>query len=169
MKLTGKLIPKVLAMAGVWLLASFDTVPGASPEWVPYFMTRGELERSVSYTSDVREMTNPGKIALAGDNIFVVERYRGIHVIDNTTPENPRQTGFIVAPGCMDITLKGSIVYLDNSVDLVAFDMATKAVTSRLKYYFPEPLSPTGQRYWNNSADMILVGWKQPKSEEAGR
>ncbi len=153
-------------LAGVLLLTSFDMVPEHYRGWAPYFMTRPELEKSVSYADETREMVDPGKICIAGDNIYVVERYKGIHVIDNTDPADPRQTGFIVAPGCMDVAVQGSVIYLDNAVDFVAFDMTASEVTKRLKHYFPEPVSPSGQYYYNDSSDMILVGWKQIGKEE---
>ena len=155
-------------LAGVWMvLASFDAVPGQYGGWTPYFMTRPELEKSVSYAGEAKEMVDPGKICVAGSKIYVVERYKGVHVIDNSDPANPRQTNFIVAPGCMDVAVQGTIIYLDNAVDLVAFDMAAGAVTKRLKDYFSEPVSPSGDRYRNDSRDMIVVGWKQIVKEGA--
>jgi hypothetical protein len=151
----------ITTLAGVWLLTSFDTVSDRYREWIPYFMKRAELEKSVFVDTGTREMVNPGKIWIAGDSIYVVERYKGVHVIDNTDPANPRQAGFLVAPGCMDVAVKGGVLYLDNAVDLVSFDLARRAETSRLKNYFPEPVSPAGDRYNRGGSEMILVGWKQ--------
>lgn len=156
----------VTMLAGVWLLTASDIAPLQYGGWTPYFMTRPELERSVFYADEAREMSDPGKIYVAGEMIYVVERYKGIHVIDNSDPANPRSTDFIVAPGCIDVAVRDNIIYLDNAVDLVAFDLSAGAVTKRLKNYFPEPLSPAGDRYRNNSSEMILVGWKQINKEE---
>ena len=156
-------------MIGVWLLASSDIAPDPFGGWTPYFMKRADLERSVSYADGAKEMVNPGKIWTTQDKIYVVERYKGVHIIDNTNPANPRPTGFITAPGCMDIAIKEGVVYLDNAVDLVAFDLASGTVTKRLKNYFPEPVSPTGKTYYNpNSYEIILVGWKQTQ-KQSGR
>lgn len=153
-------------LVGVWLLTVSDVVPERYGDWTPYFMTRPELEKSVSYAERAREMSDPGKICIAGDMIYVVERYKGVHVIDNTDPANPRPADFIVAPGCMDVAVHDNTIYLDNAVDLVAFDMTAGAVTKRLKNYFSEPASPSGDRYLNNSSEMILVGWKQIYKKE---
>jgi hypothetical protein len=159
-----------VALAGVGLLTSFDTVPDRYRGWTPYFMERADLEKSVSRSDGVREMVSPGKIWIASDRIYVVERYKGVHVIDNADPAHPAPVGFIVAPGCMDVAVKGDIIYLDNAVDLVAFDMAAGVETARLKNYFPEPVSPVGDHYYGGSSRMILVGWKQiTKQEERGR
>jgi hypothetical protein len=170
-----------LALVGVCFLTSFpDGRPKLPPPdpyegYLPYFMERAELERSVSYSAGAREMVDPGKLWVSGDNktIYVVERYKGVHIIDNTIPATPERTGFIIAPGCMDIAVKdiddngvGDIIYLDNAVDLVAFSLSSHAVTSRLKDYFPEPLSPNGRRYsydyyYERTDGKIVVGWKK--------
>ncbi len=148
---------------GVWLVCTSDIAPVQYSGWTPYFMKRAELENSVFPAADgAREMVDPGKIWVTDSRIYVVERYKGVHVIDNTDPANPVREGFIVAPGCMDVAIKDGIIYLDNAVDLVAFDLTAGTVTKRLKNYFPEPLSPTGHKFHgDDSSDMILVGWKQ--------
>ncbi|MDR2882859.1 MAG: hypothetical protein LBU98_03685 [Alistipes sp.] len=151
-------------LAGVWMLASSDVMPDRYGGWAPYFMQRADLERSVKMAPEAREMVDPGKLWIAGDKIYVVERYKGVHIIDNSDPANPRPTGFLIAPGCMDVALRGDVIYLDNAVDLVAFDLSTGAETSRLRNYFPPPASPVGDRYHNfdyGSSDMIPVGWKR--------
>lgn len=155
-----RLVGFFILLAGVWFLTCSDVDPGYYYDHIPYFMERSELEKSVSYTAGKREMKEPGKIWVSGDRIFVNEKYKGVHIIDNSTPSSPRQEGFIIAPGCLDMAVRGNIIYLDNAVDLVAFDMAAGKVTGRLKNYFPEPLSPTGERHYHHS-DLILVGWKK--------
>ncbi len=159
----------VVLLAGVWMLTSSDIMPEQYGGWTPYFMQRADLEKSVKMASGAREMVDPGKLWIAGDKIYVVERYKGVHIIDNSDPANPRTTGFLIAPGCMDVALKGDVIYLDNAVDLVAFNLATGAETSRLKNYFPMPASPIGDRYYGNPDGMILVGWKQVTKNEEGR
>ncbi|MDR1670910.1 MAG: hypothetical protein LBR57_00125 [Alistipes sp.] len=158
-------------LMGVWLVASSDVAPNPYAGWTPYFMERSELEKSVFRTQS-KEMLSPGKIWTDDENglIFVVERYKGVHIIDNSDPSNPSPAGFIVAPGCMDVAVKGDVIYLDNAVDLVAFDMAANnglgQETERLENWFTEPVSPVGERYNNRSSNMILVGWKQAKKAE---
>ncbi len=154
-----------VTMAAVWLVASSDVAPDRYDGYRPYFMERKELERSVFYADGARDMVNPGKIWVDGSVIFIVERYKGVHIIDNSNPGSPVQTGFIVAPGCMDVATKGGIIYLDNAVDLVAFDLSSGVVTERLKNYFPEPASPNGQRWYNYLPDKIVVGWKNGNTD----
>jgi hypothetical protein len=149
-----------LIMSGtMWLLTCSD-VAADYYSYAPVLMERTELERSVSFVEGTRGMEQPGKIWVSGTKIFVNDKYKGVHIIDNSNPASPRQIGFIMAPGCLDMAVRGDIVYLDNAVDLVAFDMTTHKVTERLKNYFPEPANPTGEHFYN-STDLIVVGWRQ--------
>jgi hypothetical protein len=134
----------------------------------PVFMTRVELEKSVKYLDEVREIKDPAKIYVRGSQIFVSERYKGVHIIDNSVPSNMRQVGFITAPGCIDMAVKGNILYVDNAVDLVAFDLDAKVVTERLVGLLPEPASPDGydHGYYDRPEGLICVGWKQTPEDE---
>jgi len=134
--------------------------------WVPIFMKRADLEQSVKYVAESRPLKNPGKIYCKGDYIYVNELYKGVHVINNSNPVHPAKEGFIIIPGCMDMAVKGDILYVDNAVDLVAFDLVSKQVTQRIKEVLPEPSAPGYTDYYpyNRPKDMILVAWKE-KSE----
>lgn len=82
-----------LACAVIFLFSKGDTAygPERSENYVPVYMTRAELEGSVKYLDGERGMSDPGKIYVYGDRIFVNEKYRGVHVIDNSDPYNPRR------------------------------------------------------------------------------
>ena len=131
--------------------------------YLPVYMEKSELERSVSYQSGERALENPGKIYHKAPYIYVNERYKGVHVINNSNPANPVHEGFIVVPGCLDMAAKGDVLYIDNSTDLVAFDLNTKQVTKRIKDAFPEPLAPDNSYYYdfNRPANMVIVAWKK--------
>ena len=136
--------------------------------YTPLFMKRADLEKSVSWSDSPRTMQDPGKIYAQGDYLFINEKYKGIHVVDNSDARNPIFRAFIVAPGCIDLAMKGKVIYLDNAVDLVAFDLETKQVTERIKDFLPEPTSPDGRSggYWDRPKDLILVGWKDNQPEK---
>jgi hypothetical protein len=128
----------------------------------PVFMKRADLEKSVTYQRETRALTNPGKIYSKPPYIYVNERYKGVHIINNTDPAHPVGEGFITAPGCIDMAVKENILYLDNSVDLVAFDLSARKVSQRLKNVFPEPVGPDNSYYYGiREEDMILVEWKK--------
>jgi hypothetical protein len=129
-------------------------------DYYAVYMDRANLEKSVSYMETGKEMKNLGKIYYKHPYLFVNEKYKGVHVIDNTDPEHPVNKGFIMAPGCLDIAVKDNIIYLDNAVDLVSFDLNEKKETKRVANVFPELAHPDGYGYYeNHPANFILVEW----------
>ena len=131
--------------------------------YMPVFMSRETLENSVKYIAGARDMIQTGKIYYRAPYIFVNERYKGVHVINNSNPARPVKEGFILAPGCIDMAVKGNIMYLDNAVDLVCFNLDSKQVTDRIRNVFPEPLPPDDFFYfgYNRQAGFIIVEWKK--------
>jgi hypothetical protein len=129
-------------------------------------MKRADLEQSVKYTPENRALKNPGKIYCKDNYIYVNELYKGVHIINNANPLRPVQEGFIIVLGCVDMAVKGDILYVDNAVDLVAFDLTSRQVTHRVKDVLPEPAAPSNARYYgyyNRPPDMILVSWQEKK------
>jgi hypothetical protein len=131
--------------------------------YMPIFMSRETLESSVKYIAGARDMVQTGKIYYRAPYIYVNERYKGVHVINNSNPANPVNEGFILAPGCIDMAVKGNILYLDNAVDLVSFDLDSKQVTKRIRDVLPEPLPPGDFSYmpYSRPEGYILVEWKK--------
>ena len=65
-----------------------------------------------------------GKLYFKDGILYVNEPGKGIHIIDNEDPANPRQLKFLKIPGNYDLAIKGNTLYADSYVDLVAFDVA---------------------------------------------
>ena len=153
----------------IWASITATTcVPFHEPEstwaWSPVYISRESLENSVKYTPQARPMIQTGKIYYRAPYIYVNERFKGVHVINNTNPAHPVVEGFILAPGCIDMAVKENILYLDNAVDLVSFDLDTKQVTKRIRNVFPEPLPPEDFRFYgspNRPKGYVLVEWKK--------
>jgi len=140
-----------------------DELPAGYGIYMPVFMSRDVLENSVRFVSGARDMVQTGKIYFRAPYIYINERYKGVHVINNTDPSHPVNEGFILVPGCIDMAVKGSVIYLDNAVDLVSFDLESKQVTKRIRNVFPEPLPPDDFSFYpyNRPDDYVLVEWKK--------
>lgn len=67
---------------------------------------------------------NLGKIYYKDPFLFVNERFKGIHVYDNSDPTMPVPIAFIQVFGSEDIAINGNIMYVDNYTDLVAIDIS---------------------------------------------
>ncbi len=65
-----------------------------------------------------------GKIYAYQDYIFVNDKYRGVHVVDNSDPTNPKKIAFIEIDGNVDISVKGDYLYADSITDLVVLDIS---------------------------------------------
>ena len=143
---------------------AFRSDRGVGETCTPVFMSRETLDNSVTYISGARDMIQTGKIYYRAPYIYVNERYKGVHVINNSDPFRPVNEGFILAPGCIDMAVKENILYLDNAVDLVSFDLDSKQVTKRIRNIFHEPLPPDDFRYYpqnNRPKGYIVVEWKK--------
>jgi hypothetical protein len=88
----------------------------------PVYKSKDEVRANIKSNAP-RPIEKPGKIYILGNTIFLNETDKGIHVIDNKNPSNPRNIAFIDIPGNIDIAVKGSILYADMYTDLVALDI----------------------------------------------
>jgi hypothetical protein len=71
-----------------------------------------------------KELENPGKIYLYGDYLLINEPQEGIHILDNTNPSSPINLNFIPIEGNVDLAVNNSMLYADNYVDLLVFDIS---------------------------------------------
>ncbi|CAN5176851.1 hypothetical protein BH09BAC1_BH09BAC1_25870 [soil metagenome] len=106
----------------------------------PVYMTYAELRASVASEAP-RALNNPGKIWFSGNYIFINEKEKGIHVINNSNPSSPINEAFINIPGNLDVAVRGNILFADNYVDLVAIDITTPTnvtVAKRIENALPQ-------------------------------
>ncbi len=140
-------------------------------EYSPVYMERSEMENAVKMEA-AQALRVTGKIYLYGQYILVNEKYKGIHVIDNSNPASPQNIAFLHIDGCIDMAMKDNVLYADNAIDLIALkttdDFASVQVTERMKNIFPETESP--DRGWSTfyinkfrPANGILVAWKKKR------
>jgi len=88
----------------------------------PIYLTVDEIRKDIQIGSP-RELCKPGKLFYYSDYIFVNEFREGVHIIDNRDSENPVNVAFIQIPGNVDVAVKGNVMYADNYIDLLAFDI----------------------------------------------
>ena len=71
-----------------------------------------------------QEIENPGKIYIYNNYILINEPSKGIHIYDNKNPSNTINLSFIPIEGNVDLAINSNILYADNYVDLLAFDLS---------------------------------------------
>lgn len=120
---------------------------------------RGKALFSVS-----RPISDAGKIFIGEDFLLIGEEGEGIHVFDNTIPENPVNVGFINIFGSREFYLAGNDLYAESVYDMVKIDLTDirqPQLVSRVNDAFATPVE--------NSAGEQLIGFDyETVSEEFG-
>lgn len=132
----------------------------------PITMTRAEFANSVDIVDPI-PIDESGKIYAYGDYIFVNDKYRGVHVIDNSNPEAPRKISFIKIAGNVDISIKDDFLYADSITDLIVLDISdidTIEIVNRLEGVLRDNVVwPAAEIFEWEDIDYeneILVGWE---------
>ena len=160
----------VLGLLVIGLMAQ-QFAPFRPTNFEPIMMTRDEMEAAVSL-QEARPIESPGKIWLYNDYIFLIEQYKGIHVIDNSNPAFSKTIAFIQVDGCTELTMKGNIIYANNAVDMIGIKLAASFdaidVVSRNRYILPIISSPEPWADWyfiqKLPGNMIIVSWQPSDS-----
>lgn len=120
---------KILLLFTVfWLISCEDipiqedtTVPGMKP--VYQLLDDGVIVES----QEARPFHELGKIVSRAEYIYINEKFKGIHVIDNSNPNAPLLKYFWRIEGNLDFTLKDNFLYAENNRDLLTIDISDPA------------------------------------------
>lgn len=80
--------------------------------------------RSTPLKGEASNIVNAGKIFVAQNMILVGEEGKGVHVIDNTNPENPINTSFINIPGNKEFYVQNNHLYAESYYDMIKIDIS---------------------------------------------
>lgn len=163
-----KQIPFILTLALIILTSTYYPGDQEETEYSPVLLSRSDLQKSIFF-QEAREFSRPGKIQVYNQFVFVVENYQGIHIIDNSNPESPQNTGFIHIPGCISLAVKNNVVYADNAVDLISIDISQfpgVKEMDRFQDVFPEHTPPdldyipAGFSSRHRPKNTVIVDWE---------
>jgi len=118
--------------------------------------------RSTPLLDAPKEIDNPGKIFVSNNFLLIGEEEMGIHVIDNSDPNNPIPARFINIPGNREFYVKGNTLYAESYYDLVKIDLSDlqqPTLVSRLEYAFGEELK--------NDKGEVFVGFSFERVTES--
>ena len=130
--------------------------------WVrstPIYKTQAQID-AISVTQEApRALEEPGKIYFYNDYIFINEIRKGIHVIDNSDPSNPVNTGFIDIDGNIDIAVRNGRLYADSYMDLFILNVENPeyvTTVNRQKDVFERGWETGDGRIWlYNETELI--------------
>ncbi|PIF06376.1 MAG: hypothetical protein CSA36_01905 [Draconibacterium sp.] len=135
----------------------------------PIYMSYEDLRKSVKLT-DATDLVNPGKLYFKDGYIFINEEMKGIHIIDNRNPSDPKNIGFIEVPGNVDMAIKNDILYADSYIDLIAIDISNignPKEVKRIEEVFPYTLPPLEDEDFRmaeiDKEKGVVTGWEIKK------
>lgn len=105
--------------------------------WRPVYA--GEAEYKMIRSLPPQPIVNAGKIAYASGRLFMVEKNKGVHVVQYADPASPVKERFLEIPGCYEVSYKGGYLIVNNGADLVSLDISQPGavrVSSRLAKVF---------------------------------
>lgn len=138
---------------------------------VPQYMSYSDL-RKPAKSLPAYAVATAGKIYIKDNYLFVNEKYKGIHVFDNSNPAAPVNLSFIEIPGNVDMAVKGNYLFADNYVDLIVLDISNvmqPVEVSRLKDIFPYTIPETPGNFPISAIDKqqgVIVGWQTEEITE---
>jgi hypothetical protein len=110
-------------LACMGLACTKDSVRQTVSYFKPVYISKSEALASIKGGAPV-PIEQPGKIAFKSPYLYVNDQNLGVHVIDYSNFANPVQKAFIKIPGCVDIAIRGNILYADCYTNLVAVDIS---------------------------------------------
>ncbi len=126
----------------------------------PVYKTKQEVYAGIK-SKPAQAIKNPGKITLFGSYIFLNEINKGIHVIDNSNPSQPKNISFIEMPGNVDLAVKGSRLYADLYSDLITLDITNSQQVGLVKVspnVFPHRTYSNG---FVADTNRLIVDWNR--------
>jgi hypothetical protein len=132
----------------------------------PIYLSYSELRNAPIRNESGRPLQNVGKIYYKDSYIFINERGKGVHIINNRNPENPVEESFIPILGNYDIAIAGTALYADSYTDLVIVDIGdlrNVRLAQRIENAFAHQAFPTSFHMHKGYADPakgIVIDWK---------
>lgn len=149
----------VTAVVTIFTIACVkDTGSQKYKVYTPITASMASLRAAIK-SETAQSIKDAGKMFVLGNYVFVNEKSKGIHVIDNTNPAAPINKSFINIPGNFDVAVRGNILYADCYNDVVAIDISNPnniSITSFTEDVFKDKRNLFGRILPVGTA---LVGW----------
>lgn len=140
--------------------------------WVPIYASQQSANQiSVEAT---KPTVHAGKIYAYGNYLFQVEQMEGIHIIDNSNPQQAHKIAFLKVPSATEISIKSNFLYTNNLNDLVVFDLSSitsPQLVNRIQGAFPlinQNYPPVDFGYFEcvDPSKGYVIGWEEKMVNE---
>lgn len=152
-----------MAFASILMMALFSSCI-KNKTTRTFTITRPEYKLKQKVYNDIKTnsatpITSSGKLFIRGNYIFLTEKNKGVHIINNSNPSSPVNESFIPIPGSEDIVIKDNIMMADCFIDLLSIDISNPndiKLVNTAKNVFPE------RRYVNGfeiDSNYVITEW----------
>lgn len=161
----------LLTLLVVLLGACRDKVINEYYMYEPVY-TDYESFREPAQMTGSKAISSVGQLYTKDGYLFIVENDNGFHIIDNTSPSNPVNVGFVELTGCTGISIRGNYLMANSFIDLVVFDvsnMSNPTEVNRIEDVFPFALPITDKNYPHEDIDKnkgVVTSWNTIKRKE---
>lgn len=124
----------------------------------PLYKTMAQVEAEIKSATPV-PIKEPGKLFIIDNYIFLNERGKGIHIIDNSNPALPVNKAFIAIPGNQDVAVYGNTLYADCYTNMLTIDITNPMQARHTKTtagIFPDNSSVNG---FPVDSSRIIYDW----------
>ncbi len=126
--------------------------------YTPIIETTSSLRAKVKSVAPI-DVANAGKLFVLGNYVFLNEKEKGIHVIDNTNPASPINKAFITIPGNTDLWVSNNVLYANCYTDFLAINIAdinNITTTKVIEDIFIDVRFING---YSTSQGSVITGW----------
>ncbi|MEM9848960.1 MAG: hypothetical protein AAF847_13820 [Bacteroidota bacterium] len=115
-----------LLFAGLLLQSCSKDLGSVTVTYTKATAIYGDLDavRTTPLLGDRTSIENPGKIFVSDDFLLIGEEGKGIHVLDNSDPENPSMISFLNIPGNREFYVQGDVLYAESYYDMLKIDLS---------------------------------------------
>ena len=112
-------------------------------------------QRNIPLEDDIRPIEDAGKVYVSEDLLLIGEENEGIHVYDNSDPENPTPISFLNIPSNKEFYVNDNFIYAESVYDMLKIDMSDKSnprLVNRVENAFVQDFI--------NADGQVLVGFE---------
>ncbi|WP_435623495.1 LVIVD repeat-containing protein [Flagellimonas sp.] len=118
----------IVCLASLFFISCSDSNEDDS-EYADYLVARPLIMSKAEFTSSVdilppQPINESGKVYVYQDYVFINDKSKGVHIIDNGNPQQPVKIAFLEIPGNVDISVKDNFLFADSIMDLIVLDIS---------------------------------------------
>ena len=153
----------VLTLVAVFLISCNEDFGTKSISYTKAIATYGSLDdiRATPLVAPSRPLSDAGKIFISSDIILIGEEGLGIHVYDNTNPENPQNKLFINIPSNREFYVEGDFLFAESMYDMLKINISNPfqpRLVTRIENAFANPIY--------NDLNLALIGFEYEEVTE---